>query len=124
MCYHDLIGGRVVTIEEQVVATLRTLPPEGQREVLELIERWRDRSQQDGPRSPAPDWPPGLFERTAGAWQGEPLVREPEGEVDPGGRMADLLEQLAAIQALPDLTDPARWERDLRQDRELPGREL
>jgi hypothetical protein len=25
-------------------------------------------------------WPPGFFERTAGAWQGEPLTREPQGE--------------------------------------------
>jgi hypothetical protein len=27
-------------------------------------------------------WPPGLFESTAGAWEGEPLVWEPEGEVE------------------------------------------
>ncbi len=26
-------------------------------------------------------WPPGFFERTFGAWQGEPLVREPQGEL-------------------------------------------
>ncbi|MCC8991777.1 MAG: hypothetical protein LM514_04190 [Streptococcus sp.] len=25
-------------------------------------------------------WPVGLFECTAGAWQGEPLVREPQGD--------------------------------------------
>lgn len=25
-------------------------------------------------------WSPGLFERTAGAWQGEPLERAPQGE--------------------------------------------
>lgn len=24
-------------------------------------------------------WPPGFFERTAGAWKGEPLVRESQG---------------------------------------------
>lgn len=27
-------------------------------------------------------WPPGFFERTAGAWQGEPLTREPQGEYE------------------------------------------
>ncbi len=27
-------------------------------------------------------WPPGFFERTAGAWQGEPLVREPQGKYE------------------------------------------
>ena len=25
-------------------------------------------------------WSPGFFERTFGAWQGEPLVREPQGD--------------------------------------------
>jgi hypothetical protein len=27
-------------------------------------------------------WPEGLFERTAGAWQGEPLERAPQGEYE------------------------------------------
>jgi hypothetical protein len=27
-------------------------------------------------------WPPGFFERTAGAWQGGPLTREPQGEYE------------------------------------------
>ena len=27
-------------------------------------------------------WPPGFFEQTAGAWQGEPLTREPQGEYE------------------------------------------
>ena len=27
-------------------------------------------------------WPPGFFERTAGAWSGELLVREPQGEYE------------------------------------------
>jgi len=27
-------------------------------------------------------WPEGFFERTAGAWQGEPLVRESQGEFE------------------------------------------
>ena len=34
---------------------------------------------------PAPTergWPPGFFEATAGAWQGEPLQREPQGEYE------------------------------------------
>jgi hypothetical protein len=30
----------------------------------------------------AEGWPPGFFERTAGAWQGEPLTREPQGEYE------------------------------------------
>lgn len=32
-------------------------------------------------KTPVEDgWSPGFFERTFGAWQGEPLVREPQGE--------------------------------------------
>lgn len=34
---------------------------------------------------PAPEnrgWPPGFFEATAGAWQGEPLQRETQGEYE------------------------------------------
>jgi hypothetical protein len=27
-------------------------------------------------------WPPGFFQRTAGAWQGEPLVRGEQGEFE------------------------------------------
>ena len=47
----------------------------------------------------------------------------PSTDQESGAQMADILAQLAAIRALPDLTDPAGWERDLRQDRPLPGRE-
>ncbi|MGH8549603.1 MAG: hypothetical protein ACRERU_13585 [Methylococcales bacterium] len=28
-------------------------------------------------------WPPGLYERTAGLWMGEPLERAPQGDQDP-----------------------------------------
>ncbi len=28
------------------------------------------------------DWPEGLYERTAGAWQGEPLERAPQGDYE------------------------------------------
>lgn len=42
----------------------------------------------------------------------------------PGQRMADALERLAALTPLlPELPDPAAWERQLRTDRPLPGRE-
>jgi hypothetical protein len=27
-------------------------------------------------------WPEGYFEQVVGAWQGEPLIREPEGEIE------------------------------------------
>jgi hypothetical protein len=32
-------------------------------------------------QTPKRAWSPQFFERTFGAWQGEPLVREPQGEL-------------------------------------------
>jgi len=46
------------------------------------------------------------------------------GTSEQGQKMAAILEQLAAIQALSDITDPVAWERETRQDRPLPGREI
>ncbi len=40
-----------------------------------------------------------------------------------GPRMADALERLAEIDALHNIEDPAAWQREMRQDRPLPGRE-
>jgi len=40
-----------------------------------------------------------------------------------GERMAAILEQLAHAQALADITDPAAWERMVREDRKLPERD-
>jgi hypothetical protein len=39
-----------------------------------------------------------------------------------GQEMADALEKLAALNALPDITEPEAWQRETRQDRTLPGR--
>lgn len=41
-----------------------------------------------------------------------------------GQRMAAALEQLAATPALADIADPVAWERETRQDRSLPDRDL
>jgi hypothetical protein len=44
-------------------------------------------------------------------------------EVSRGRAMAALLEQIAARGTLSDMPDPVKWQRELRQDRPLPGRE-
>jgi hypothetical protein len=44
-------------------------------------------------------------------------------EVSRGQAMANLLERVAARGALSDIADPVKWQRELRQDRPLPGRE-
>jgi hypothetical protein len=40
-----------------------------------------------------------------------------------GHEMAAILEKLAESGAVSDITDPGAWQRDLRQDHPLPGRE-
>ena len=52
----------------------------------------------------------------------EPVVAPPD--TSRGQRMAAALEKLAAIRALEGITDPAAWEREIRQDRALPDREI
>jgi hypothetical protein len=44
-------------------------------------------------------------------------------EVSRGQAMAALLEQLASRGTLSDMADPVKWQRALRRDRSLPGRE-
>jgi hypothetical protein len=55
------------------------------------------------------------------------LVDELPGETDgiagkQGADMAAALTRLAEIDAMADISDAAAWEREVRQDRELPGR--
>jgi hypothetical protein len=40
-----------------------------------------------------------------------------------GKRMAKFLERLAASNAFKDIADPVEWQREIRKDRPLPGRE-
>jgi hypothetical protein len=52
------------------------------------------------------------------------LEQEPPAEVHARGRaMAAILEQLAERRTFSAITDPVGWQRELRQDRQLPGRE-
>ncbi|HEY0431998.1 MAG TPA: hypothetical protein VGC61_09265 [Pyrinomonadaceae bacterium] len=39
-------------------------------------------------------------------------------------RMAEALEKLAASDAFSEISDPVEWQRDIRKDRPLPGRDL
>lgn len=39
-----------------------------------------------------------------------------------GPRMAEILERLAANGGVASITDPSQWQREHRQDRDLPGR--
>ena len=39
-------------------------------------------------------------------------------------RMAEALEKLAASDAFSEISDPVEWQREIRKDRPLPGREV
>jgi hypothetical protein len=44
-------------------------------------------------------------------------------ERERGLKMAEALEALAEVNALAGITDPVAWQREIREDRPLPGRE-
>ncbi|OQA44657.1 MAG: hypothetical protein BWY52_01555 [Chloroflexi bacterium ADurb.Bin325] len=54
----------------------------------------------------------------------EPLADVEAHEEGQGARMAAALERLAEIHALADIDDAAAWERETRQERTLPGRDV
>jgi hypothetical protein len=57
-----------------------SIPEALQHHPVEVIIRpLEDTSQQE---TDANGWPIGFFEETAGAWAGEPLVREHQGEYE------------------------------------------
>ena len=51
------------------------------------------------------------------------LSAEPMRAAHAGERMAAALEKLAASQAVTSIEDPAAWQREVRRDRPLPGRD-
>lgn len=56
----------------------------------------------------------------------EVTILETPGDVDPttqGQRMAEALERLAASNAFADIKDPVAWQREVRKDRPLHGRD-
>lgn len=52
----------------------------------------------------------------------EDIDETEESASQQGAAMAEALSKLAQIDAMADIADAAAWEREVRQDRELPGR--
>jgi hypothetical protein len=57
------------------------IPPDLRRRHIEVVFLELDNNEVESVVASANDWPTGLYERTAGAWQGE-LFREPQGEYE------------------------------------------
>ncbi|CAA9406056.1 MAG: hypothetical protein AVDCRST_MAG64-1991 [uncultured Phycisphaerae bacterium] len=51
------------------------------------------------------------------------LDETPDERAARGKRMADALRELARSGAFKDITGPVAWQREIRKDRPLPGRE-
>jgi hypothetical protein len=51
------------------------------------------------------------------------ILDEPDPIADRRRRMAEALENLAAADAFSEISDPVEWQRDIRKDRPLPGRD-
>jgi hypothetical protein len=51
------------------------------------------------------------------------LDSAPVTDPDVGRRMANILRELAKTNPFRDIDDPVAWQREIREDRPLPGRE-
>ena len=51
------------------------------------------------------------------------LDETPEEQAARGKAMADILRELAKSNPFKDIADPVAWQREIRKDRPLPGRE-
>jgi hypothetical protein len=52
------------------------------------------------------------------------ILDEPDQTIDRRKRMAEALEKLAATDAFSEISDPVEWQREIRRDRPLPGRDV
>lgn len=68
------------------------------------------------------EWSEGIPERLAEDRPVKVSVTILEGDAGQGERMAEALEALAHLGVESRIPDPVAWEREQRQDRELPGR--
>lgn len=70
-------------VDAQGTVTL-TMPPEMADQDVELVVVFEPVTPTQTAELPteATGWSPSFWERTAGAWQGEPLTREPQGEYE------------------------------------------
>ena len=80
---------------QQLLHAIETLPPQMQQEVIDFVQVLQSKSGQK--------------------------IQEEEQNT---AKIAQLMEQIAARgTAFRDIQDPAAWQREIRKDRPLPGRE-
>ncbi len=52
------------------------------------------------------------------------ILDEPDQTANRRKRMAEALKKLAASDAFSEISDPVEWQREIRRDRPLPGRDV
>lgn len=72
-------------IAEELDARLKKLGPVQARYLETLVREALDRAEHLAEPANWNDWPPGYFERTAGALVGEEFERPPQGELPKRG---------------------------------------
>ena len=85
-----------MTLLEQIEKQLRTLPPEKQVEILDFVTFLQQQVQ---------------------------ATRSSFAEAERGKRIKAALQALADLGTFAHITDPVEWQRQIRKDRPLPGRE-
>ena len=85
-----------MTLVEQIQNQLRQLPPDKQSEVLDFITFLQERIRAS---------------------------QSAYAEVERGQRIKAALQKLAELNTFADIHDPIEWQRQIRKDRPLPGRD-
>lgn len=83
-------------LQQQILEDLDTLPEALQAEILDFVQ----------------------FLKAKVARHPQKTVAAPNGEA-----IARIFERMAARNALSSIKDPSAWQREIRQDRSLPGRD-
>jgi hypothetical protein len=85
------------TITQQLLEDLENLPPQMQEEALDFVHFLNEKLTKTKPT---------------------PLKKEPNGT-----KLARLMEEASKKNLFAHIEDPAAWQREIRKDRPLPGRE-
>lgn len=84
-----------MTLLEEIQLRLNRLPPEKQSEVLDFVTFLQERVRPASPVST---------------------------EAERGKRIKSALLKVAELKVFADINDPVEWQRQIRKDRNLPGR--
>jgi hypothetical protein len=105
----------------EVLSQAQNLTPDEQQQLLEVLSalmRDREIAQTQGKRA---EIDAALIEMAQDPeYQSQVLQMEAEFRRQ---KTVEILEKIAASNIFADISDPVEWQRELRQDRPLPGRD-